>query len=85
MSRVSTDDPNFLPAGKKVVGHYMSGVAACSHYDIHKLTSMPRLDAGGAVLDSAAEQGSKTLGIARGDLRTRCESKSVIHGTGDHS
>jgi len=85
MSCVSTDDPNFLPAGKKVVGHYMSGVAACSQYYIHKLTSMPRLDAGGAGLDSAEEQGSKTLDIARGDLRARCESKGVIHETGHHS
>lgn len=54
MSCVSTDDPNFLPAGKKVVGHYMSGVSACSQYDVHKVTSMPGLDAGGAGLDSTA-------------------------------
>src|ERR1700741_1179800 len=52
MSCVSTDSSNFLPAGKKVTGHYMSGVSACSQYDIHMLTSMPGLDAGSGVLDS---------------------------------
>jgi hypothetical protein len=52
MGCVSTDGPNFLPAGEKVVGHYMSGVAACSEYDVHKLTSMLGLDAGGWGLDS---------------------------------
>ena len=47
MGCVSADDTNFLPAGKKVVRHDMSGVAACSQYDVHKVTSMPGLDAGG--------------------------------------
>src|SRR6266576_3734926 len=54
MSCVSTDGTNFLAAGKKVAGHYVSGVSACSQYDVHIFTSMPRLDAGAGVLDSAA-------------------------------
>jgi hypothetical protein len=39
MSRVSANDTNFLPAGKKVLRHYVSSVAACSknyvHVDLH--------------------------------------------------
>jgi hypothetical protein len=39
MGCVSADDTNFLAAGKKVGRYYLSGVAACSEYDVHKLTS----------------------------------------------
>jgi len=35
MSRVSSDDTNFLPAGKKVLRHYVSSVAACSKNNVH--------------------------------------------------
>jgi hypothetical protein len=52
MGCVSADDTNFLPAGKKVVRHDMSGVAACSQYDVHKVISLPALDARAHVLDS---------------------------------
>src|SRR5580658_3753868 len=57
MSCVSADDTNFLPTGKKVGRHYLSGVSACSQYNIHKLASLNlpahlALDAGGCVLDS---------------------------------
>jgi hypothetical protein len=37
---VSADDANFLPFGKKVGRHYMSGMAACSQYDIHRVISL---------------------------------------------
>src|SRR5580658_2656973 len=40
MSCVSADDTNFLPTGKKVGRHYLSGVSACSQYNIHKLASL---------------------------------------------
>jgi hypothetical protein len=55
MSGVSAYDTNLLPVGQKVVRHYLSGVAACSQYNIHRLTSMPRLDAAGWGLDSRVE------------------------------
>jgi hypothetical protein len=35
MSRISADDTNFLPAGKKILRHYVSSVAACSKNDVH--------------------------------------------------
>lgn len=35
MSRVSADDTNLLPGGKKVLRHYVSGIAACSKNDVH--------------------------------------------------
>src|SRR5260370_42229686 len=32
---LSADDTNFLPAGKKVLRHCVSGVAACSKNNVH--------------------------------------------------
>ncbi len=37
MGCISADDANLLPAGKKIVRYDMSGVAACSQYNVHKL------------------------------------------------
>src|SRR5690242_18035964 len=53
MSGISADDANFLLACKKVLGHYVSSVAACSHDDVHRVSSLPGLDAHGGGLDSA--------------------------------
>src|ERR1039457_5381546 len=52
MGCVSANAANFLSAGKKVGRHYASGVAACSQYDVHKVTSMSGLDAEANALDS---------------------------------
>jgi hypothetical protein len=52
MGWVSSDDTHLLPAGKKIVRHYTSGISACSQYNEHKNTSTPSLDAGGGGLDS---------------------------------
>jgi hypothetical protein len=49
MSGVSANYANFLSSGEKLVRHYMSGVAACSEYNEHRLTSIPGLDARGEV------------------------------------
>ncbi len=57
---VSADDTNLLTAGKKVARHYMSGVAACSQYDVHRVTSMPGLDAGMGGFDAT----SKSIHVA---------------------
>src|SRR5690242_9275952 len=52
MSSISADDANFLLACKKVLGHYVSGVAACFHDDVHRISSFSGLDAQGCGLDS---------------------------------
>src|ERR1019366_6232681 len=51
MSRVSSDDTNFLPAGKKVLRHYVSSVAACSKNDVH-IGLHSQIGCGGSGLDS---------------------------------
>src|SRR5690349_18636027 len=53
MSGISADDANFLLACKKVFGHYVSSIAACAHDDVHRVSSLPALDAQGCGLDSA--------------------------------
>src|ERR1039457_3771781 len=52
MGCVSANAANFLSAGKKAGRHYASGVAACSQYDVHKVTSMSGLDAEANALES---------------------------------
>src|ERR1700758_1097592 len=70
MGCVSADDANFLPAGKKVGRHYMSGVAACSKDDVHSFTSMPGLDALGFVLDSGTRWGNYPDWLKRPQVAT---------------
>src|ERR1022692_3995987 len=60
MSRVSSDDTTFLPAGKKVLRHYVSSVAACSKNDVH-IGFHSQIGCGGSGLGSRQKGGMCSL------------------------